>query len=85
MKPREIRNWIPLSGFLQGKDRDMVSLHDLLEALLPLARLTPWLAAMQLLVRAWAPVSVSGGGLVGVRKSSFLSAPLAAAEDKKMS
>lgn len=25
MKPREIRNWIPLSGFLKRKDRDMVS------------------------------------------------------------
>lgn len=85
MKPREIRNWIPLSGFLKGKDRDMVSLHDLFEALLPLAHLMACSnAALSMCMGSYEFMCVAGMGLVGAGKSDLRESPPVAAEDKRM-
>lgn len=85
MKPREIRNWIPLSGFLKGKDRDTVSLHDLSEALLPLSHLTACSnAALGMCMGSCEFMCVAGMGLVKARKSNLEESPPVATEDKRM-
>lgn len=64
----------------------MVSLHDLVEVLVPLAhRMACINAAFGMLLGSCEFTCVSGMGLVGVRKSDFLCAPLAADEDRRMS
>lgn len=64
----------------------MVSLHELLEALLPLAHpMTCINTALAMCLGSDAFMCVSGTGPIWVRKSDLLCAPLAAAEDKKMS
>lgn len=60
----------------------MVSLHDLLEALLPLAHPVACIsAALGMFLGSYQFTCVSGMGLVGVRKSDLLCAPLAAGEE----
>lgn len=62
-----------------------MSVHDLLEALVPLAhRMACLNAALGVCLGSWEFTCVSGMGLVEVRKSDLLCAPLAAGEDRKI-
>lgn len=63
---------MPLSGFLKGKDRDMVSLHDLIEALLPLPDLMACSNADPIMcMGSYEFLCVAGLTLVGGKEKSL--------------